>query len=260
MTKNIEKKFALTVFSDGACKGNPGPGGWGTIVERDGTYSEYGGAESPTTNNRMEMTAAIEGIKRANPGEHIRVVTDSRYLIDGATKWIWGWKKKGWKKSDGGEVLNLDLWQEIDRRQASVKGTWEHVAGHSGHPENERCDTIASDYGHGDPVELREGDGAWIFEATPRPVSRPKKSSSSTMGAKGAKSAKAKKTATPPPPANDEKYAAPLYLSLVGGDIQEHTTWAACETRIKGVRGSRCKKVKTKGEHIAAIASWSDLA
>jgi ribonuclease HI len=249
MPENSDKNFDLTIFSDGACKGNPGPGGWGTILERGGHYFECGGGEPDSTNNRMEMTAAIEGLKRANSGEKIRLVTDSRYLIDGATKWIWGWKKKGWRKADGAEVLNLDLWKQIDRLQSNLKLKWEHVAGHSGHPENERCDVIASTFGHGNPVELREGDGAWIFEATPRPVTRKPK--------KAASSAKAKKHTAPP--ATGEKYAAPLYLSLVNGAIREHDTWGECEARIKGVKGSRCKKVKSRGEHIDAITSWSEL-
>ncbi|PLX40603.1 MAG: ribonuclease HI [Deltaproteobacteria bacterium] len=211
------------IFTDGGCIGNPGPGGWGAILLRGGQYEEFGGAERETTNNRMEMRAALEGIKLLSPGEEAVVITDSRYLIDGITKWIHGWKRRGWKKSDGAEVLNRDLWEALDKEVEGHRVEWRHIAGHSGHPENERCDKIANTFARGGEIELKRGDGSWI--------------ASSGQEA-------------------DEKYAKPIYLSEVHGDIREHTTWSECEERIKGVKGSRCKKVKTKSEHIAAIAAW----
>lgn len=221
------------VFSDGGCIGNPGPGGWAAIVFAGGTYRELGGGEKETTNNRMELTAAIKGIEAAPTGP-VKVVTDSRYLVDGATKWIYGWKKKGWIKSDGGGVLNRDLWEMIDRAISVRKITWEHVYGHSGHPENERCDFIANTFARGGAPELKTGDGSWIF-ASP----------------------KAPPAGTGEP---DEKYPKPLYLSVVDGDISEHATWPECEARIKGRKGARCKKVASRREHVLAIEAWKDLA
>lgn len=218
------------VFSDGGCIGNPGPGGWAAIVFANQTYRELGGGEKHTTNNRMELIAAIRGIGAAPPGP-VKVVTDSRYLVDGASKWIYGWKKKGWVKSDGGEVLNRDLWEEIDRASFMRKITWEHVPGHSGHPENERCDQIANAFARGGTPELKTGDGSWIFNGS-----------------------------APEPDAPAGKYPKPLYLSIVDGDIREHASWPECEQRIKGRKGARCKKVVSRREHIAAIEAWKDLA
>lgn len=232
------------VFSDGGCIGNPGPGGWAAIVFREGRYREFGGGETHTTNNRMEMTGAIEGLTRVGEGERVRVITDSRYLIDGASKWIRGWKKRGWKKADGDEVLNRDLWEAIDELSRTRKVSWTHVKGHAGHPENERCDKIANGFARGEAVELKSGDGEWIFKDA-KPSQKPR-------------AAKAK-----PQPQLEfepgEKYPSPIYLSVVDGDVREHATWTECEARIKGIKGSRCKKVSSKGEHIATLASWGDL-
>lgn len=231
-----------TIFSDGGCIGNPGPGGWGAIVVREGAYEELGGADPATTNNRMEMTAAIKGLEHTRPGEMVRVVTDSRYVVDGASKWIWGWKKRGWVKSDGGPVLNRDLWERIDALSAERKVAWEHVRGHSGHPENERCDEIANSFARGETPLLKTGDGSWIASCA-KPPARP-------GGAKTGKTAS---------PAGGEKYSSPLYLSVVDGDVREHGSWTECEARIKGVKGSRCRKVLSREEHIAALAEWTDL-
>ena len=134
----------VTLFTDGGCIGNPGPGGWGVIRLEGGRYEEFGGTQPETTNNRMEMTAALEGLRRTKPGQPVRVVTDSRYLIDGITRWIHGWKKRGWKKSDGDEVLNRDLWQALDEETRRHEIDWHWVKGHSGHRENEIADQLAN--------------------------------------------------------------------------------------------------------------------
>ena len=230
-SRKLQNLKEITVFSDGGCIGNPGPGGYAAIVLADGVYREFAGGEPNTTNNRMEMRAAIVGLKNAPGRAPVRMVTDSRYLTDGASKWLKGWKARGWKKADGGEVLNRDLWEEIDSLMASRKVTWEHVAGHSGHPENERCDRIANGYARGEPPDLRQGDGSWIHGES---------------GARGEAE-------------GGVRYDKPLYLSIVGGHIEEHGTWPACEARIKGVKGARCKKVSSKSEHLAALMAWKDL-
>ena len=133
----------VTVYTDGACSGNPGPGGWGAILLHNGTRKEISGGETLTTNNRMEMMAAIaalEGLKRAC---EVHLHTDSRYLKDGVTKWLEGWKKKGWKTADKKPVKNIDLWQRIDAAKARHTVSWYWVRGHDGHELNEAADALA---------------------------------------------------------------------------------------------------------------------
>ncbi|SFR32013.1 ribonuclease HI [Litoreibacter janthinus] len=137
----------LFAYTDGACSGNPGPGGWGAIlIARDGEAvvkeRELKGGEANTTNNRMEMLAAINALEALARSSKLTIVTDSAYVKDGITKWIHGWKAKGWKKK-GGEIKNLDLWKRLDEAQARHDVKWEWVKGHAGHPENERADELA---------------------------------------------------------------------------------------------------------------------
>ncbi|MCP5073029.1 MAG: ribonuclease HI [Rhodobacteraceae bacterium] len=136
----------LLAYTDGACSGNPGPGGWGALlVAKDGDRvikeRELNGGAADTTNNRMELMAAISALEALERPSAITVVTDSSYVKDGITKWIFGWKKKGWKKKGG--LKNVELWQPLDAAQARHQVTWEWVKGHAGHPENERADELA---------------------------------------------------------------------------------------------------------------------
>ena len=134
----------VEVFTDGACSGNPGPGGWGAIVRIAGEDLELSGGESDTTNNRMELTAAIQAL-RSLPGTcDVTVCTDSEYVKKGITSWIDGWKKNGWKTSQRKPVKNSDLWKELDELNGKHKTQWQWVRGHAGHPENERCDQLAN--------------------------------------------------------------------------------------------------------------------
>ena len=136
----------LFAYTDGACSGNPGPGGWGALlVARDGDTvlkeRELCGGEAETTNNRMELLAAITALETLDRPTKLTVVTDSSYVKDGITKWIHGWKKNGWKKKGG--LKNVDLWQRLDAAAARHDVTWEWVKGHAGHPENEKADELA---------------------------------------------------------------------------------------------------------------------
>ena len=154
------------IYTDGACSGNPGPGGWGTVIYfRDGQIHELGGHEAGTTNNRMEMQAAIAALQFLEHQDYIGPVdlnTDSKYLIQGITQWLKGWKRKGWKTSAGKAVLNKDLWMELDeltQRLANVQNIeidWRYVKGHSGNIGNERCDAIARAYSQQQPIRLKE--------------------------------------------------------------------------------------------------------
>lgn len=131
------------LFTDGACSGNPGPGGWGAILRWRGQEKELNGAEPETTNNRMELFAAIAGLEALKRPARVRIHTDSNYLKDGITKWIHAWKAKGWKTADRKPVKNVDLWQRLETATARHDISWHWVRGHSGHPENERADELA---------------------------------------------------------------------------------------------------------------------
>lgn len=133
----------IYIYTDGACSGNPGPGGWGAIVRSSTEETELYGADPQTTNNRMEMKAAIEALKKIPPFSVVEICTDSSYLKDGMTSWLAKWKQNGWRTASKAPVKNQDLWQELDElcRRHTLRWVW--VKGHSGHPENERADTLA---------------------------------------------------------------------------------------------------------------------
>ena len=135
----------VEIATDGACKGNPGPGGWGVILRSVSTEKELSGGEALTTNNRMELMAAIRGLEALKRPTHVTLSTDSRYVIDGLTKWIKGWQRNGWKTADRKPVKNADLWQALLDAAAPHRINWHWVKGHAGHPDNERADRLASD-------------------------------------------------------------------------------------------------------------------
>ncbi len=156
---------ALLAFTDGACSGNPGPGGWAAILRwPQGRVLELAGGEAATTNNRMEMRSAIMALRAAAdfPGA-LEIRADSTYVISGITSWILSWKRKGWKTASGDAVSNRDLWEEMDAL-VSARGrqrlSWRHVRGHSGVPGNERCDELAVAFSRGERVSLYDGPAA----------------------------------------------------------------------------------------------------
>lgn len=132
------------LFTDGACRGNPGPGGWGVLMRFGGTEKELYGGEKHTTNNRMELMAAIEGLANLKRACKVELTTDSQYLRLGITQWLAGWKQRGWKTASKQPVKNQDLWERLDRESARHQVTWHWVKGHSGHAENERADALAN--------------------------------------------------------------------------------------------------------------------
>jgi ribonuclease HI len=135
----------IEIFTDGACKGNPGPGGWGVVLRMGAHEKEMSGHDPATTNNRMELTAVIEALRALKSPCDVSLHTDSRYVIDGITKWIIGWQKNGWKNAAKKPVLNADLWRALLEVKNGHRITWHWVKGHDGHPENERADRLASD-------------------------------------------------------------------------------------------------------------------
>jgi ribonuclease HI len=145
----------VDIFTDGACSGNPGPGGWGVILRWRGTERELYGGEAQTTNNRMELTAAIMALETLKRPVRIRLHTDSTYVKDGITRWIHRWKEKGWKTANRKPVKNVDLWQRLDAALGRHEVAWRWVRGHADHPENERADELARRA----IAEMRAGNG-----------------------------------------------------------------------------------------------------
>jgi len=141
VTEHADHRVEL--FVDGACSGNPGPGGWGAILRWRGHEKELSGGEAATTNNRMELAAAIAGLNAIKRPAHVRVTTDSMYVRDGITKWLHSWKQRGWKTADKKPVKNEDLWRALEEAAQRHEVEWHWVRGHTGHPENERADALA---------------------------------------------------------------------------------------------------------------------
>ena len=231
----------ISIFTDGACSGNPGPGGWGAIIAApDGRVLELGGREEPTTNNRMELSGVIASLRAVSGMPGVALVhSDSTYVIEGITKWILGWKRRGWTNAAGEPVKNEDLWRALDaavseRGRGGVQWRW--VKGHAGHDANERCDEIAVALANRRPIELYDGPllsypyGSLLpSEAKPLPA-RPKD----------------RKAADTRPVS---------YLSYLDGRLERHDTWAQCEARVKG-RPAKFKKVRSEEEAAEARRSW----
>ena len=233
----------IVIFTDGACSGNPGPGGWGCVVATpEGRVFELAGRTDATTNNRMEMSGVIAGLRavRALPGP-VLVNTDSTYVIGGITKWILGWKRRGWTTAANEPVKNEDLWRELDAL-AAERGRdgieWRWVKGHDGHDANERCDELAVALTHRDPVRLYDGPllsypyGSLLPSEPKALPSRPQERKPRAEGG----------------PAT--------YLSLLEGSLERHGTWKECEARVKGRSGAKFKKVRSEDEERAIRKAW----
>lgn len=243
-----EKNFVI--FGDGACSGNPGPGGYGAIILfPDHTVKELAESFSKTTNNRMEMSAILESLKlilhskQLQTAHHIQIFTDSVYLIRGATQWLFGWKKKGWKGATGDPIANPDLWVEMDKilfqfksQAPNVKLDWNFVKGHAGIPGNERCDELAVAMSKNDHVELYQGRVEnYHFDILSLPEKKP------LPEAKKADSGPKKPS---------------WYLSLVNGVYKTHKTWSECEAVVKGRPGVKFKKVSSDEEEAQIKKQW----
>src|SRR5712691_1202491 len=144
----------VTIFTDGACLGNPGPGGWGVILRSGAVEKELSGCDPATTNNRMELQAAIEGLSALTEPCDVDLYTDSQYVRNGMHTWLANWKRNGWRTADRKPVKNVDLWQRLDQLVGAHQVRWHWVRGHDGHPENERCDALAN------AAAMRARDGA----------------------------------------------------------------------------------------------------
>jgi ribonuclease HI len=259
---------AITIFTDGACSGNPGPGGWACIVAlMDGTVHELGGDNRETTNNRMELAATIRSLAMLEAGEKRPIVlyTDSKYVIQGITTWIFGWRSRGWKSAEGKDVANRDLWEELLRQVMRLKPSvvdWKYVRGHAGYPGNERCDEIAVSFSKGKPEKLYVGpiDGYFV-DLTHLPPEEPLpdlKSSGSSKSASGSKSSGGTRSGASGYGSGAK--AAPsgpvTYLSYHNGVLKRHATWPECEKHVKGQSNAKFKKVKSVQEERETLANW----
>lgn len=224
-------------FTDGASKGNPGPGGWGAIVLKSNQVIELGGGEKHTTNNRMELAGALAALVALNGAGDVRIYTDSSYVVKGMTQWINSWVRKGWKTQTGADVSNKDLWEKLKVASSKAgKVEWVQVAGHVGIPGNERADIIASGFAEGEAppllkVSLKD------YPVNLMDFSEPK------AGEKAERS-------------NRSKSPAYSYLSMINGDIKIVRTWKECEARVKGVKGAKFKKALSPREEEDIIKQW----
>jgi ribonuclease HI len=230
---------SLVIFTDGACSGNPGPGGWGAVLAYpDGKVTELGGGVRQTTNNQMELLATVEALNASREFDGlVGVYTDSTYVIRGITQWVWGWRKKEWKTAEGKDVANQDLWKELVRLTSARKPKveWHYVRGHIGTPGNERVDEIATSFSSGRNISLYRGSLLQydiaihdIPENTDLPEMRPK----------------------------EVKKAAFSYLSLVNGVLERHSDWKSCEARVKGRPGAKFKKAASASNETEILAEW----
>lgn len=244
----------IVVFTDGAAKRNPGPGGWGVvIVTPDGHVTELGGGAALTTNNKMELTGAIQALTRlAGVSGPLAVYTDSTYVIQGIEQWVHNWRRRGWKTATGGEVMNRELWEALSGLTAArpVRSiAWHYVRGHTGIPGNERVDEIADAFavqgrvtlydgplaGYGIPILDIPDDTSVPARSTPAGGSR-----GSGVGGGSGKS----------------KGPAYSYLSVVDGTPMRHSTWAECERRVTGRSGAKFKKATSETDQAAILRSW----
>ncbi len=239
----MKDKKIWVVFTDGASSGNPGPGGWGSIaVSPLGQVHELGGSESPTTNNRMELTAAIQALQKIDDrGAPIDIYTDSTYVIRGITQWIWAWKKKGWISAEGKPIANVDLWQQLSSLTIGRTLRWIHVRGHAGIPGNERADEIAVQFSKGGRPSLYRGElDTYSIDI----LDLSKNSQPDPSQSRGLK----KKSSSPKKPHS--------YLSCVNGAPQRHATWSDCERRVQGRSGAKFKKAMTQEEEAEILRTW----
>ncbi len=226
----------VTIFCDGSAIGNPGPGGWGAVVIVGKDVRELGGYDAHTTNNRMELTAAIESLRSLKEKSRVTVKTDSRYVMNGITKWVKGWEKNGWQTKGKTDVLNKELWQKLVKISGAHDVAWEHVRAHVGIAGNERVDMIANGFARKEKARLFKGSEKEYGEFL---KTMPK--------ARVVSKSKSKSKKTGP---------AYSYVSVLDGKVMTHKTWAECEKRVKG-KPAKFKKVFSREEEATLVAEWS---
>lgn len=218
-------KDKILIFTDGAAKGNPGKGGFGVVISYDGLVLEKGGYKEHTTNNEMELRAVVEALKEiVSKNRPVEIYTDSKYVVEGAKGWVFGWAKNGWKTKAETDVLNKELWQELLPLLGKVAIEWHKVPGHVGIIGNERADAIASGFAEKGEMALFAG----LREEYTLNISDTSYDEEKAQDRSDARKRQAQK--------------AYSYISLVDGVIETHQTWGECEARVKGKKGTRFKK------------------
>ena len=230
---------SIVIFTDGSSRGNPGPGGWGSIVVDGETVTELGGGDKHTTNNKMELLAAIEALAHVKgKSKPVIMYVDSSYVVNGITKWVKGWKRNNWITSTKTPVENRDLWERLDEVATPLSITWNRISGHAGLPGNERADEIATAFADDDIPNLYHGS---LEKYSPDILNvsydeEKQKARSATRERSRAK--------------------AFSYVSFVDGHFMRHTSWAECEKRVKGVKGARFKKAFSADDERAIAQAW----
>ncbi|MGE0615122.1 MAG: RNase H family protein [Bacteriovoracia bacterium] len=232
----------ILAYTDGSALGNPGPGGWGVLcVLPTGEVIERGGSERITTNNRMELKAAIETlIAVAEVPGPVEILTDSKYLIEGSTRWIFSWRRRGWKTMEGQPVANRELWEQLGELIAGRTAglTWTHVDAHRGVPGNERVDQIAQGFAADNHVDLYAGPlENYSITLDDLLNTDPRLLKKTTGGSKN-------------------KGPGFSYLSLVDGKVMRHATWPECEARVKGRSGAKYKKAMSPADEQEILKAW----
>jgi ribonuclease HI len=241
VAKSKETFKFIVIFTDGACSGNPGPGGWGSIIATpEGQVLELGGGKDQTTNNEMELMAALRALEKLQDDlRPVTLFTDSVYVIRGITQWVWGWRSRSWTTAEGEPVKNKNIWEQLVRvttaRGPSGKVEWLYSRGHVGTPGNERCDEIAVAFSKGRRPQLYSGSllnyevAIYDFpEDTSLPEIKPKQ----------------------------EKKVAYSYLSKMGDVVCRHKDWASCERRVKGQSGALFKKAMSAEQEPEILKAW----
>lgn len=228
-------KDKVLIFTDGASRGNPGRGGWGAIVITGMNVEELGDSDTNTTNNRMELMAALESLKKTAIGAKVKLYTDSGYLINGITKWVHGWIKNDWKTQEKKDVLNKDIWQALFNETQDREIEWFQVKGHAGIPGNNRADQIATACADGEDPKLFRGSRR-NYELN---ISEPSQEELSSESDRERKNARA--------------YS---YLSLIDGQLQKHSDWSDCKARVDGVKGAKFRKSINAEDEAEIIKSW----
>lgn len=240
------------IFTDGSLRGNPGRGGWGVVVVSARSSApnsvevdlaevvELGGREENTTNNRMELIAAISGISYLKAESEAVLFTDSSYLINGITKWVYDWKKNGWKTKTEEDVLNKDLWMKLLEVKKDKKIIFKYVGGHIGIAGNERCDAIATSFADNKKIDLYKGP------LSEYPIKNIQDVSQNLEKVEDKKTIKSR--------SNAKAYS---YISLVGDKVEVHHSWADCEKRVKGAKGAKYKKALNREEEVKIVGEFS---
>jgi ribonuclease HI len=223
------------IYTDGATKGNPGPSGWASIILSGQEVKEVGGFEKLSTNNRMELTAVIGALKETKISDQIDIYTDSQYVVNGITKWIFGWIKRKWKTADGDNVMNQDLWLDLFELVNDREINWHVIRGHAGIPGNQRVDDLAVEFSVGNKPKLFHGlIKDYGIDLNPADFADKKFESERDR----------------------KKSKAYSYLSLVDGVLEKHSTWTDCENRISGAKGARFRKAISFEDQQKILKEW----